>query len=317
MLEDSCDNDLPTLTRCLLVDAEPTVEARHILLAGAPRSGTTWTQKIMTAAYRLHPVFEPDNEHQYPISFALRRKSPRYPTQADAASTIDLFRLALYKPILFSPAFRPIWRPIGRRLYQEREQPRARPTSLSQIDRLAPMTRMICIKSVHSCLALDRVKQDLPECEIVLIERSPRSILRSFLGTRLDDSQSPSVLRHFRGDTEQIRRQAGSHFVGNAIAATAVFATATDDAQQKFGSIDFNQLRQDPLQTLSSAMPNRPMREDAAERVERLILDHQGDTLNAFKTVRPAGGRSVQPELTSQHEELLHQAIQTQSRHAN
>ena len=52
---------------------------RRILLAGAPRSGTTWVANVLASAPSASVAVEPDNEKTSLLAFAWKDGLPRFP----------------------------------------------------------------------------------------------------------------------------------------------------------------------------------------------------------------------------------------------
>ena len=52
---------------------------RPIVIAGLPRSGTTWTQRVLGTCPGTIRVPEPDNEDKYPAAIHAKRALGRYP----------------------------------------------------------------------------------------------------------------------------------------------------------------------------------------------------------------------------------------------
>lgn len=50
-----------------------------ILVTGIPRSGTTWTAKILSSPENILHFYEPDNEHNNLLGFVNKQKAFRFP----------------------------------------------------------------------------------------------------------------------------------------------------------------------------------------------------------------------------------------------
>ena len=56
-----------------------TPEGKPIVIAGLPRSGTTWTMSALGTSPGVRTTFEPDNEEQHPAAIHAKRHLGRYP----------------------------------------------------------------------------------------------------------------------------------------------------------------------------------------------------------------------------------------------
>jgi hypothetical protein len=66
----------------------------RILIAGLPRSGTTWLEQTIRTAGGTTTVGEPDNEDNFPFAIKAKRNLGRYPVvRSDAAAPADYSRL--------------------------------------------------------------------------------------------------------------------------------------------------------------------------------------------------------------------------------
>ena len=54
-------------------------ERPPIVIAGLPRSGTTWTMRVLATSPQTTRILEPDNEDKYPAAIHAKRKMGRYP----------------------------------------------------------------------------------------------------------------------------------------------------------------------------------------------------------------------------------------------
>jgi hypothetical protein len=64
-----------------------------ILIAGLPRSGTTWFGEVLSSARNIRYLFEPDNEGLHPVAWWCKRNLHRYPYLVQSADAPDYYRL--------------------------------------------------------------------------------------------------------------------------------------------------------------------------------------------------------------------------------
>jgi hypothetical protein len=66
----------------------------RILVAGLPRSGTSWLEQTIRTAGNTATVGEPDNEDNFPFAIKAKRNVGRYPiVESDASAPVDYARL--------------------------------------------------------------------------------------------------------------------------------------------------------------------------------------------------------------------------------
>jgi len=87
-----------------------------LLIAGVPRSGSTWTARVLSAAPDAFLVGEPDNAYEQPYALAIKRRIGQY-THPSAAARDARFR----------HLWRQAGRPLARALPHHGDPPRARP----------------------------------------------------------------------------------------------------------------------------------------------------------------------------------------------
>src|ERR1700722_13863380 len=63
--------------------------SRPLLLVGAPRSGTTWTMRVLEAARSLAPLMEPDNESRSAPAIWGKRRAGRFPVLSPGDSDAE------------------------------------------------------------------------------------------------------------------------------------------------------------------------------------------------------------------------------------
>lgn len=183
--------------------AEPRANGTNdpILIAGFPRSGTTWVARVLTKAGHNHYVHEPDNERLDP--FALRAKRPlgRFPVLEAKEPGNELHRL--WEGVFTGgeaarslPA-RAAWRLLNGAdrdaLTGALDSPaNPLPAKLRLATRLAvPLQpgshgRRIVAKTVHAVLCLDWIEAHWDVATIV-VTRHPLNVLASWLDLDLAD----------------------------------------------------------------------------------------------------------------------------------
>lgn len=197
---------------------------KPILVAGLPRSGTTWVGKILSSAHSIEYQFEPDNEKHSPIAWAGKNKLHRFPYLAvdDQAEMYQkLWETILYGNIskLYSNRFT---RYLSRNIRYQLELSLGDRTGYTYIDdsyhsvsingtsslftptiynllqrflylvisrnkTTDKQKKQRIIKSVHSPLCLDWLDNKF-EVKIVVILRNPQSIFASYKRMKLPDS---------------------------------------------------------------------------------------------------------------------------------
>jgi len=180
---------------------ERTRERPPVLVAGLPRSGSTWTAKILAAAPGCDAVMEPDNEKTSAPAISAKRGLGRYPVLAPGEE---------------APAYRDLWTwalsgrrdgraaRLGDRLLhgadaRELEElvsgrPAVRTRLAARLGKLrgpvSVTTGAHCrtvAKTVHACLSLEWLADEF-SLEVVVVRRHPANVLASWLELELPDS---------------------------------------------------------------------------------------------------------------------------------
>lgn len=172
--------------------------ARPVVVLGLPRSGTTWSARLVASAGHCRPVMEPDNEKTSPPAITAKRAVGRFPVLAPGQS---------------EPAYRRLWdwalsgapgslalRGAGallrgasedeleglmsghRSLRVAASDALARGLPDSEMDDRRPV-----VKSVHACLAAEWLAHEFA-VEVVVVRRNPAGVLASWLELDLPDS---------------------------------------------------------------------------------------------------------------------------------
>lgn len=190
-----------------------------ILLAGLPRSGTTWVGDILSHAGDVDYLFEPDNEKTSPMGWQAKSGLHRFPylRAADAApdfadfwravlfGAVDRWRLhsvlALYWRTRVAAVERSLDAATGVWYGPQGERVAGPSTDATRSTRAAgPCARLArasydpdgatarrrIVKSVHCTFALDWLDANFaPRCVIVL--RSPHALFASYRRMRMPD----------------------------------------------------------------------------------------------------------------------------------
>jgi hypothetical protein len=193
--------------------------SRPVLVAGIPRSGTTWTGQVLAHAHGSPLRHEPDNEKEHLAALRAKRGLGRFPVlgPTDAAPGYER---------LWGRAFSGTQEPgtrrnaLATRLWHRstREQREAAvsgrvPAGLRVARAIAgpaPSPGVhdhggdVVVKSVHAPLALDWLAQRFPSVRVVVVLRHPASVLSSWREMGLPDQdraldQHPAVLARFVG----------------------------------------------------------------------------------------------------------------------
>lgn len=174
-----------------------------LLVAGVPRSSTTWTAALLAAACGEAGLVEPDNHHHQPLTLVAKRGLGSFP---------------VLRPGADAPAFADHWRRVFAGNWPRYEDPASRAADdvLDGMDRAArdrallepdahhelytalsdlldghhapadrPVSRVV--KSVQLCLALDWFAAQMPDVRIVVVERHPLDVTASWLSQYGDD----------------------------------------------------------------------------------------------------------------------------------
>jgi hypothetical protein len=184
-----------------------------LLIVGMPRSGTTWTQRILECEAALYSLMEPDSEGRRASAIWAKHKAGRFPVLApgdedDAYHQLwawilhgapESLRLKLAAKVLH--VVRP---PERKRFLQGRASPimsAAGALASHPGDRRNPVLdrNRLLVKTVHAPLAIEWIASEF-EVSVLVLLRHPGSILASWISLDLNDQyvplhESPSVQR--------------------------------------------------------------------------------------------------------------------------
>jgi len=182
--------------------------ARPVLVAGIPRSGTTWTGQVLAHAHGSTLLHEPDNEKEHLEALRAKRSLGRFPVlrPGDLAPAYeDLWRRAFS-----GAAEQRSWRnAVAARLWRRstRQQREAAVCgrlavglrgALALARPPAPSETQggdVVVKSVHAPLTLEWLAHLLPAVRVVVVLRHPASVLSSWRELALPD-QDRALDRH-------------------------------------------------------------------------------------------------------------------------
>ncbi|MGO8871526.1 MAG: sulfotransferase, partial [Acidimicrobiales bacterium] len=179
---------------------EPRHERRPLVLAGLPRSGTTWTMRVLATDPSLVALMEPDNEVRSAPAIWAKRHTGRYPVlqpgDRDDAITalwswvmdgapegrrLEATRLLLraVRPAEHRRYYRGGWAPLMRLAGLVGSHPGHRSTP-------DPSGRRIFVKTVYMPLALEWLAATFDPDVLVLL-RHPGNVLASWISLDLND----------------------------------------------------------------------------------------------------------------------------------
>lgn len=192
------------------------VDERPLLIAGAPRSGSSWVGRTIAQATAITYVHEPDNEKRDPYAMRAKRGLGRFPVVAPDAdepaydalwrgafaggehSTARRHRFALAQ---YGKTTREL---LERAISTGTAAPRIRAAALAALPRTAPAAPgRVVVKSVHASLALSWIRRRF-DPHVVVVLRHPLNVLASMLDLDMHDrdrhlDRSPAVLRDYAG----------------------------------------------------------------------------------------------------------------------
>jgi hypothetical protein len=186
--------------------------APRVLVAGLPRSGTTWVAEVLGRTAGARYLHEPDNHLVRPEAWWAKRNLGGYPDLRPGASAGD-YEALWSRAFAGGPRPSPLYagarilqragaqhlgaRLAGRRLATGRAdgRPTARAPSGSTAPR--PTPGPLIVKSVHCARALEWVA-DAFSPTVVIVERHPFGVIASWRKLGWDDflDTDPAALRH-------------------------------------------------------------------------------------------------------------------------
>ena len=174
---------------------------RPVLIVGLPRSGTTWTMRVLSSGPGTKVLGEPDNEDKFPASIHAKRKLGRYP---------------VLRPGEACPPYRKLWEWILDGAHEGGRAQLARhllgPGSVNRIHegRPDPVTWLagmvarnprpapspgaprLVVKSIHAQLSAEWLA-DAFDVEVLMVLRHPANVLASWLEVNLKDARNSTL----------------------------------------------------------------------------------------------------------------------------
>ena len=177
-----------------------TAAGRPLVIAGLPRSGTTWTMRVLGTSPGAVRIPEPDNEDKYPAAIHAKAQLGRYPCLLPGQQ---------------APQYRRLWQwilsgaPEGWRSHQARRLlgPGAATrifegdmdlttwaaATLARDPRPAPRPQgRVVAKSIHAQLALEWIATEFEVTPLVLL-RHPGNVLASWMEVQLKDGRNSTL----------------------------------------------------------------------------------------------------------------------------
>jgi len=167
-----------------------------VVIVGLPRSGTTWTMRVLGTSPGTVKVLEPDHEEKFPAAIHAKRKLGRYPC-LEPGQQADAYRV-LWEWVLSGG--QDSWRSVqARRLLGPRYQTRIFTERMDPVTDLASFVARnprpskeylgrVVAKSIHAHMSLEWLAQEFDIVPLVLL-RHPASVLASWMEVNLKDGR--------------------------------------------------------------------------------------------------------------------------------
>lgn len=165
-----------------------------VVIVGLPRSGTTWTMRVLGTSPGTIKTLEPDHEEKYAAAIHAKRKLGRYPSLVPGERA-DAYR-ALWKWILAGG--QDTWRSIqARRLLGPRYETRIFDGRMDLTTVVASTLARnprpskedngrVIAKSIHAHMSLEWLDQEFDITPLILL-RHPASVLASWMEVNLKE----------------------------------------------------------------------------------------------------------------------------------
>jgi len=170
----------------------------RVLVAGLPRSGTTWVGEVLGRCAGTRYLHEPDNHLLRPEAWWAKRALGPYPelrpgTDVDSAGAGDYERLWA---LAFAGGARPSPLYAGLKVLQRAGAARVS-GRLASRQRPRPTPGPLVVKSVHCARSLEWCATRFDPA-VVIVERHPFGVIASWRKLGWDDflDRDPSALRH-------------------------------------------------------------------------------------------------------------------------
>ncbi len=178
---------------------------RPIVIIGLPRSGTSWTMRVLATSLGARRTYEPDNEEWHPAAIHAKRRLGRYPSleAGDVAPAYHrLWEWALaggYEVARSKLALFVLEHDRGRPSFDGREDVAtrlagaiARNPKIRHAPRNGTPPRRVIAKSIHAQLSVEWLASAFGP-EVVLLFRHPANILASWKHMNLVDSNNSTL----------------------------------------------------------------------------------------------------------------------------
>jgi hypothetical protein len=214
---------------------------RPILLAGTPRSGSTWAGKVLASADGRRYIHEPDNEKLHPLAYDLKKDLHRYPYLS--MSGIHKGYETLWQLIFSGAAVPSSHDPIRRKDVMPSPEilehqvakkcglpteslrlgndPEWAPGTESELNKRLPLVESkghsmlseavrgpLVVKSVHAMLSLPWIEKHF-DPRIVVLLRNPLNVIASYLRMGIADAtrnifNQGSILRDYLSEHRDV-----------------------------------------------------------------------------------------------------------------
>jgi hypothetical protein len=173
--------------------------SRSIVIAGLPRSGTTWTMRALGTSPGVVRLNEPDNEDKFPAAIHAKHRLGRYPCLAvgqQARPYHDLWAWILdgAREGRRSQLARQILGPgAAERIFEGDLDLTTRvAATLARSPRPTGSGARVVAKSIHAQLCIEWIAAEFPVTPLILL-RHPANVLASWMEVRLKDGRNSTL----------------------------------------------------------------------------------------------------------------------------
>jgi hypothetical protein len=170
-----------------------------IVIAGLPRSGTTWTMRALGTSPGVTRLNEPDNEDKFPAAIHAKHHLGRYPSLVPGQQARSYRNLWLWILDGAREGRREQW---ARKILGPGAANRIFEGDLDLTTRLAATlardpkpkgnpTRVVA-KSIHAQLSIEWIAAEFPITPLILL-RHPANVLASWMDLRLKDGRNSTL----------------------------------------------------------------------------------------------------------------------------
>ncbi len=187
---------------------------RPVLIVGLPRSGTTWTVRVLASAAGTTRVSEPDNEDKYPSALHGKRKVGRYPVLATGDRAPEYRRLWEWA---LSGAREGRRENLARRFLGPGDVDRIHDGRMDAMARVASVLARdpapvpggigarVIAKSIHAQLAVEWLTSEF-DLDVLVLLRHPANVLASWMEVQLKDARNSTLERRGEVRTRYLDR---------------------------------------------------------------------------------------------------------------